>query len=383
MPFYSLRGQDLIYAWRSHRQPQPTEMIIVGSIQDKSSPPLLEGQAIHFGMQPQQVIVQVSDRAGIRVGQKLYVIEKHSLHQKFRDGLIIGELQVRSLYQSPLYGWALTAVGFLDNVRKGHYVARIHRDREEQQAHLLKRRGDHYVAKGKLEEAIALYGRAQSLDKQMPEIYAALGDLYYRLNRQRYRLGEPLPLEALEQYRRAWQQRHRFRYRYDEFQYYQRYMQLLYEAYTLRRLEAARESRIVSYLDRILEVGEQARRIRPADAAVLLGLGRAHYYRLRYLHSLPGAAARQRYDRSLDEAGKLLKKSLEQGDRSSELYRIAILYYGDRYRSLRSDLAEDRSQRQEIRSLILEQLAPYYATYLGQQGEQRDPEVDRILKSLQ
>ncbi len=377
-PIYGLEKADLIYAYRDYRDPRPEKMLLVGSIRNRSRSPLPQKKrekASHFSYntQPQQVIVQLSERSGIRVGQKLYAIEKHSFHQKFRDGLIVGEMEVRSLYQSPLYGWTVTAVGLLQNVHRGHYVARSIKSEAVEEARLLKRRGDHHAARADLEGAIAIYYRAQSLDQEMPELYVALGDAYYRLQKA----SGSLPLHSLEQYRRAWQRRRNFYYRYDELQYYQKYMQVLYEAYSLRRFEAARDSTIVRYLDRIIEVGRSARKLAPAAPQLLLGLARAHYYRMNYYRSVRGATARRLYDQSQKRAGIALKKSLEQGDKSRELYRLAILYYGALYENLRSDLSEDRSQRESIRRLIGKQLVPYYSTYSGGREGERDSEVDR------
>ncbi|MBI3396476.1 MAG: tetratricopeptide repeat protein, partial [Spirochaetia bacterium] len=264
----ALEHPDLIYAFTNYKRPEPMKMILVGEIRSKTKAPEVhekESPVKGYDTRSDIVTIKVANREGLKPGQKLYVIEKNPFHRQHRDGLIVGEITVSSIFFSPFYGWALTGKGILLRVREGHFVARTLESENLERAFVLKRKGDHYHGTGDTEKAIQAYSDAIAADPMLPDAHAALGSLYFDQGRER---GE-YPVRALAEYEQAWKSRANFRYRLEEHRYYLDFMTALYGAYSVRRFEKGREANLVQLIDRIIEVGKAARDL-SADSDTLL-----------------------------------------------------------------------------------------------------------------
>ena len=368
---------ELIYAFWNYRNPTPTRMILVGEIQNKSKVAEVHDQASPFGYDTRldQVTVKVVNRDGLKVGMRLYVIDKDPFHARYRDGLVVGEIEVVSSLYNPFYGWVLTGKGILLRVRTGHFVARTLETENLERAYILKRRGDHYAARGNFEQAISSYNEALVADQSLPEAHSAMGAVYLGMA---MRSGDELPIRALDAFQRAWENRVNFRFDHEEFEFYRYYIEALQLAYDLRRSEATREANLVQYLDRALEVGETARRIAETPD-LLTRLARAHYFRMLYYSPRRNPEEREAYRTSFDATADLLKTVLDSEHEEPELFRIAILYYGRALLEMRADTPEEIRVR-AVLSLQLANLVRLYNVY--HQDRARDPEVDRIIRGL-
>lgn len=371
---------EIIYAFRNFKTEPPTRMILVGEIQSKTkvaTVETIESPFPGYDIRKDQVNVKVQNRRGLKVGQKLYVIDKDPFHSQYRNGLIVGEIKVTSVLYNPFYGWVVTGTGILLRVREGQFVARTLDTENLERAYALKKRGDHYANRGDFERAISSYNEALVADSTLPEANAALGELFFQIARDS---GRELPVRALSEYNRAWGNRVNFRYDYEKFAYYKRFMQTLYYTYRLRQLEATRDDGLVRLLDRIVEIAAEAREVQD-HPDVRMALARAHYYRMVYYETERNPEERRLHDAADERAGALLKELVEARPPDAEVYRLALLYYGRRYEALarrpNRTLEQDRYLAR-LRS-TLEKLAPMYRRYHGQSP---DPEVFPYLEMV-
>ena len=391
-------GGELIYAFRNYTRPDPIKMLLVGEIQSKiKAPRITEQQSPFSGYDTRldQVTIKVRNPTGLKVGQKLYIIDKNPHHEKFRNGLIVGEITVQSVLKTSFYGWVVTGTGILLRVREGLFVARTQESENLVHAFDLKKKGDFYADSGAFDKAVATYQASLVADPGLPEAHAALGTLFYHESKKG---SHEFPSRSLSEFEQAWKVRENFRYRYDEMAFYRNYMEALHSAYNVRRLEAARGDRAIQYLERMREASESARRILPEDPDVLLNQIRYHLARLE-LSRGGGKEDRKKYDESLKTAGTLLEKldpmmrdpktylkKLEKyrvGERTvalltageGEYHRVAVLYYGALLRDIRnSPVIEDADRREKCKQRI-----EYHATKFLLHNTQSDPEVQRFL----
>ncbi len=321
---------EIIYAFRNYSRPAPIRMILVGEIRSKikvAKPRDIKSPYVGYDTREDQVTVKVVNRKGLKVGQKLFIIDKNPYHKKFRNGLVVGEITVRAVFFHPFFGHVLTGTGILLRVREGMFVARTLDTENLARAFERKRKGDFYYQRGDKERALSNYYAALEADRALPGAHSALGRVYLEMDMA----GEgSLPVRALSEFQLAWRNRRNFRYKYDEYRFYLDYMKALYFAYSLRRFSATRGELLVNYLDKIRMVGNEALRIKGDDRDVLLNLGRAEYYRMTYLVREPKALNDTR-----KKAADYLKQVLSRPGSEPEPHRTAFLFYFSLYDSMR------------------------------------------------
>lgn len=374
------RGQELIFAFRNYTRPEPIRMILVGEISSKTKVAEVhdtESPYKGYDTRADQITVKVSNRKGLKVGQKLFIIDKDPFHSQFRNGLIVGEILVTSILYSTFYGWVLTGTGNLLRVREGQFVARTLESENLERARTLKKKGDHYVNRGQIERAIASYSSALEADRDLPDAHAALGKVYLELARKQ----GALPVRALAEFQAAYRGRANFRHRYETFTFFQSYLDALAFAYDVRRLEGSREQNDLRLLDRTLEVAAEARKLDPENRDLMESECRAYFYRMRTYRDQKTPNRRRAYDEARKKTGDLLYKLLPEA-RTAELYRLGVLYYHAAYRDLAAArLPDDIKRRSELERRIRYYLNQY-ALYFDDASGKRDPEVEAVRREL-
>ena len=405
----TLEGAELIYAFRSYDSLRPEKMLLVGEIRTKTKAPepyKTDTPFLNYDNRLDYVTIKVLDRQGIKVGQKLYVIDKKPFHKQHRNGLIMGEVIVRSIIYNQFYGWVITAAGNLLRVREGHFVARTLDSENLERAFVTKKKGDHYYNRNEYPEAIAAYEEALEQDNNLPEAHAALGKIYLQEARES---GREEPVRAISQFEAAWATRQNFRYEYDAYQFYLDYMDALILRFEDdRSVSMARDrDRLLRYLERAHEAGREAIKMKrnfPGEVENRLFLVN---FRMAQAFRTPSTGEeRTRYDRAMGEIQELLKTLLSDVSSDPILHRTAILFYGMLYEKSRGvarieqeKLVEGlyqspvyrlyRSTRSgpvlsdtvdRIRSLLSYHREMYYRTL--EKGRGVDPEVEGILKEI-
>ena len=388
-----------VYAFRNFRLAKPEKMVLVGEIQSKTKEPSLNVKKTldEYDTRPDRITVKIFNRKGLRPGQKLYIIDKKPHHELFRDGHIVGEAEVISIYYSSFYGsWALSARGRLLRIRKGQFAARSQDTENLELAYEGKRRGDHYASLGKYEKAIASYRQALSGDIKLPEAHAGLAQVYFQNSKEQSKI-ESIAIEALHSCEQAWHHRRNFHYRHEELAFYHSYIKILEDSHRLHSRKASRKPGNLKYLERIIEAAQAAAAIEAAiekkskrsksiekklSLKTGTALAQAHYYRMLYYAPQSDPKERKEYDYSQREADKWLKELLAMDQKNGSFLKVAILFYYHRYQTLNSQHPKDRQMRAKLRKLLLEQLGPYYDLYLNPKEERRDGTVVSILRRL-
>jgi len=316
---------QLIYAFRNYTRPEPQKMILVGEITSKTKAAVIQkvDATPGYDVRPDQVTVKVLNPAGLKVGQKLYIIDKDPFHTRYRNGLIVGEVRVDAILQSKFYGDVLTASGILLRVREGHFVARTLGSENLEEAMLLKREGDHYLARQDRARAAQAYKKALLKDGDLPEAHAALGSLYLEESRKH----RAPPIQALGEFALAWKNRDNFNYKNDKYRFLLDYMEALHLQAEIRLLEGGARStaRIDEYLGLMFAAGKAVEELTgQRDREALIQLLRGHYLRTRLYAANGSPIERARYDES-KTAVEALMKELSNGPGHVELYRIAAL----------------------------------------------------------
>ncbi|MBL8022059.1 MAG: tetratricopeptide repeat protein [Leptospirales bacterium] len=399
----SLRAEsgELIYAFRNYTRPEPIRMLLVGEIQSKIKAPQRNEKAspfVGYDTRLDQVTVKVRNPRGLKVGQKLYIIDKNPYHERFRNGLIVGEITVQSVLKTAFYGWVVTGTGILLRVREGLFVARTQDSETLAHAFDLKKKGDLYRDRGEQEKAVATYQSALVADRDLSEAHASLGISFLKEMRSR-----EFPSRALSEFEQAWKVRENFHYAYDEVNFYRNYMEALYIAYRVRRLESGKGDKALGYVNRLKEVADAAAMHVPEDPDVLVGLLRFQLTTMEMNRNGASPAQRKLYDESLKAAGQLvdklepilndpktyLKRMQRQAEGNvatlkftagqAEVHRLAVIYYGAMFRDLRnSTRPEDAQVREKCAARIR-----WHARQFTAHKSATDPEIDRYIRETE
>ncbi len=244
------------FAFRSIGSREPVRMIIVGEIVsiDKVSVFEVDRMSQELGVDTRMdtVTIKVSDPKGIRVGQTLYILEKDPDHKTYRDGNIVGEVTVKSVFQTTFFGWQVRGEGYLRLIEdRPMTAARAIETAKFDEAILSKKKGDYFLAKGKPEEAIRNYKTSISLDPNYPDAHYALGKVHWQD-------GEGYVSSARE-YSIAWKNRERFSTKEENLLFYLDYMRFLL---FLHKTEGGDSSK---HLDTLASVVKESKKLAPKN----------------------------------------------------------------------------------------------------------------------
>jgi len=238
LPLFAQSTQEQItYAFRSSDSLEPTKMIIVGEVIgiDKVSIFKVDKMSENLGVDTRMdsVTVKVSDPNGIRIGQTLYILEKSPNHQVFKDANVVGEITVRSVFQTTFFGWQVRGEGYLRLIEdRPVTAARAIETVKYEEAFFAKRKGDYFVQKGKFDEAIRSFKKAIDLDPGIPDAHYALGKVHWMDGEGYVATGKEFSL--------AWKNRERFSSKEEAILFYLEYCRFLLYQYQVEGKERSK-----------------------------------------------------------------------------------------------------------------------------------------------
>lgn len=222
-----LREDELVFAFRAHNSQEAERMIVVGEVVSIEKAELLESKPspdLNLDTRPDNVVVKVLNPKGIRVGQTLYLVEKDPNHQKYRNGNIVGQIKVRSIFDTTFFGKQLRGEGFTRLIEdRPVTVVRKLESADTKKALNFKKKGDSYLYRGDLGRAMKEYRRSIGLDAKLPDSHYALGSVYRKDNSMGL-------VSVLAEYSLAWKYRDNFSGRRIKFQFYRDYLEILKES---------------------------------------------------------------------------------------------------------------------------------------------------------
>lgn len=218
-------GGELIFAFKDHDRIQAQRMILVGEIVSIEKAHTIEAPIetdLNLDTRPDNVVVKVLNPTGVRVGQTLYLIEKDPNHKKFRNGSIVGQITVRSIFDTTFFGKQLRGEGYTRMIEDRHIiVARLIETKDTEKAIALKKKGDAHYYRNEIPEAMKLYREAIATDAKLADAHYALAKVYKKEPNGEFTMfGE---------YARAWEHRENFSELRERIQFYHDYMEAIYQ----------------------------------------------------------------------------------------------------------------------------------------------------------
>lgn len=333
--------------------PRKEKMILIGEtiMFDKVKPIEYEGKykssELGYDTRPDIVTVQVHHDPGIRPGQILYLIEKDFDHETFKDGSIVGQIEVKSLFQTAFTGKQLRGVGYLGMAKEKVLSVAYPVSSELTGPALVERKtGDYHFTRDEIPEAIQSYRKAIRMDPLSPVPHYKLGMLYLNeagVNSKESICSGILPMSAGAEFSSAWKKRSRFDSDQDFIRFSREYVSFL-NCKAEQAPSFAKNSQIPEELERAQEVAREGFRLSKTDYELLIRSAET-YYKL-YLSYSPskkpkGSATpeedpklRNRQEKSWEIAQKLLKEAGLDNITDYRLHRLVSLLYGKRYLEL-------------------------------------------------
>jgi hypothetical protein len=274
---------------------------------------------------PDTVTIKVLKNPGIRPGQTLYLIEKHPDNDQYKDGNIVGQIRVLSIFNTTFFGEQIRGEGHLRLIDNKIMMVGLPITSEDiLESTLKERQGDYYQAKGDIPMAIQSYKKALKLDPNSPEAHYSLA----RLHETR---GEGY-ISAAYEYSLAWKSRDKFADDGDKFQFFVHYAKFLIYKH---KLESSNNRLNVQDLEKAVEVAKAAQRLNKEDFQ--LNLTFAEVYFLNYLrYRVPESSSETR--KKLEEFEELtqnyLERALNNRTQDYKVQSLAVYFYYERLKDL-------------------------------------------------
>ncbi len=330
--FSQTSEERLAFAFKSQDSLDPLRMIIVGEVIGIEKASFFEVDKVSAELdvdtRPDTVTVKVPSPKGLRVGQTLYLLEKNPDHKTYRDGNIVGMVTVKSVFQTTFFGWQVRGEGYLRLIEdRPVTAARLLDTTKYEEAFIAKKQADHFVAKGKLEEAIRLYKRAISMDPGHPDIHFALGKVHWQD-------GEGYVSAAYE-FSQAWKNRERFSNAQEKLLFYLEYMRFLIYQFKTEGKENPKS------LELLPQIAKEARTLNPKNYEAWLYSFESAYLQFVRANALAsGMDARKNKDEWSEKAEEALAKSLSLRKSDYYLHKLACEYYNLKWKETRGSQKE-------------------------------------------
>ena len=185
-----------ILAFRSYGDPNPKKMLLIGKVTGKGQSLSKQRRRIlDYDTRELVLTAKLNEEDGLRVGDKIFIIQKNPDHKSFKDGLVVAEAQVFSIFNTEFQGAMLKARGNIAMVSNDHFVARPDYSAERKAAFELYKRAEKYQHINELDKAIRFYQESLMMDSERPESYVRISRIFTTLDRDQ---------EARHFFKEAW-----------------------------------------------------------------------------------------------------------------------------------------------------------------------------------
>ncbi|MBE7413221.1 MAG: tetratricopeptide repeat protein [Leptospiraceae bacterium] len=326
-PIFSISKKDYtIYAFWDKATQVSTKMKVIGETVSIEKAAVFETKAdssLNVDTRPDVVTVNVHSNPGIRIGQTLYLIEKDSDHNAIKDGNIVGQIEVKSIFKTTFFGLQLRGEGYLRLIEgRLVFVAMPVESGNQELAILKKKEGDYFVAIGDKANAIKTYKKAISIDPIYPEAHFALGKLHLQ--------GGEGYISAGFEFSLAYKNIDKFRDNHEKFLFLSQYMSyLLYKFKTEKGL-------YLKDIELCYNLEKLANEILPNDFDILLNSAETNFLHYRFLESGQKnpetiSVIMEKMQRTED----LLEKAKKLRYQNSNLQRLLVLAYYEKLKYLK------------------------------------------------
>ncbi|HRG74665.1 MAG TPA: tetratricopeptide repeat protein [Leptospiraceae bacterium] len=338
------REDKIVYAFRDTGTGNYSKMVVIGETVSIDKASMIDDNTkidkdlmqIGVDLRPDMLTVKVLHNPGIRVGQTLYLIEKNPDHISYKDGNVVGQIKVVSIFNTSFFGQQLRGEGYLRLIEnKVMTVAMPIESESLEDAIVLKKQGDYFVAKGDVANAISFYKRSIKMDKNYPEPHYALGKIHTTS-------GEGY-VSAGYEYKIAWNNRDKFVDQHEKHLFFQDYMKFLLNRF---ETEAYKNTNLTTDLDTCLEVSKEALRMSPSNYDTFYSVSYSYFlYFLKMRDSQPKidteekmaierVSLRKKQEEYLGKAQENMEKAIKIRHQDYKIQTLAISLYFEKLRDI-------------------------------------------------
>jgi len=352
------REDKIVYAFRDTGTGNYSKMVIIGETVSIDKASMIDNNKIDkdlmeigVDLRPDMLTVKVLHNPGIRVGQTLYLLEKNPDHISYKDGNIVGQVKVVSIFNTSFFGQQLRGEGYLRLIdNKVMTVAMPLESESLEDAIVYKKQGDYFVAKGDIANAISYYKKSIKMDKNYPESHYALAKLHTTS-------GEGY-VSAGYEYKITWNNRDKFLDLHEKHQFFLDYMKYLLVRF---EMEVYKNTNITTDLETCIEVSKEALKMDPQNYDTFYSVSYAYFlYYLRNRDIQPLADSdeklaaekvliRNKKAEYFDKSQDYLEKALKIRHQDYKIQLLAILLYFEKLKDLPN--RESRNQITETNTL--------------------------------
>ncbi len=375
--FSDKKDNKFVYGFFDEEGTRYIKMIVIGetSTIEKASTVELDMKddksLLDFDTRPDIVIVKVHNNPGIRPGQTLYLLEKHPDHDFYKDGNIVGQIKVISVFNTSFFGQQLRGEGHLRMIEDNTMTVAMPLTNEGlKEARIIKKQADYYVNKGDIPSAIQYYKKSIQLDGNSPEPHYGLAKIH-DLKSEDY-------ISAAYEYSQTYKRRDKFVEEQEKYDFMIKYARFLINKH---KVEFSNSLLKKSDLELAGLVSKENYRIEPSHFENLLNLSEISF--LNYIlyrskeNNLENRKKVEEYDNLTSE---YLNLALENRIQDSRIQSLATFYYFEKLKDIPAKNLTT-SQASLAKELVekIERHAKFYMIYRAK-GKKPEPAVLQALE---
>jgi tetratricopeptide (TPR) repeat protein len=370
--FSEKKDNKFVYGFFDEEGNRFVKMIVIGetvSIEKASTVELDikdDKSLLDFDTRPDIVIVKVLNNPGIRAGQTLYLLEKHPDHDFYKDGNIVGQIKVISVFNTSFFGQQLRGEGHLrmieDNVMT---VAMPLTNEGLKEARIFKKQADYFVHKGDMASAIHYYKKSIQLDLNSPEPHFGLAKLHESKSEDYISSGY--------EYSQTYKRREKFLLEQEKYEFLVRYGKFLINKH---KMEYSKNTGKKLDLDLALEVAKEAYKMEENHFENLYNLTEICFLNYVYYRSSENNLENRKKVEDFDlKTQKFLQQALEKKIQDYRIQSMAVFYYYEKLKDIPLKNLTS-SQAQDAKNYVdnIENHSKFYMLYKPK-GKKVDPAV--------
>jgi tetratricopeptide (TPR) repeat protein len=375
--FSDKKDNKFVYGFFDEEGTRYIKMIVVGetSTVEKAATVELDMKddksLLDFDTRPDTVIVKIHNNPGIRPGQTLYLLEKHPDHDFYKDGNIVGQIKVISVFNTSFFGQQLRGEGHLRMIEENTMTVAMPLTNEGlREARIIKKQADYYVNKGDIPSAIQYYKKSIQIDGNSPEPHYGLAKIH-DLKSEDY-------ISAAYEYSQTYKRRDKFVEEQEKYDFMIKYARFLINKH---KMEFSNSLLKKTDLELAGLVAKENYRIEPSHFENLLNLSEISF--LNYIlfrskeNNLENRKKVEEYD---NLCSGYINLALEKKMQDSRIQSLATFYYFEKLKDIPAKNLTT-SQANEAKDLVekIENHAKFYMIYRPK-GKKPEPAVLQALE---
>jgi tetratricopeptide (TPR) repeat protein len=375
--FSDKKDNKFVYGFFDEEGTRYIKMIVVGetSTVEKAATVELDMKddksLLDFDTRPDTVIVKIHNNPGIRPGQTLYLLEKHPDHDFYKDGNIVGQIKVISVFNTSFFGQQLRGEGHLRMIEENTMTVAMPLTNEGlREARIIKKQADYYVNKGDIPSAIQYYKKSIQIDGNSPEPHYGLAKIH-DLKSEDY-------ISAAYEYSQTYKRRDKFVEEQEKYDFMIKYARFLINKH---KMEFSNSLLKKTDLELAGLVAKENYRIEPSHFENLLNLSEISILNYILFRSKENNLENRKKVEEFDNlCSGYINLTLEKKMQDSRIQSLATFYYFEKLKDIPAKNLTT-SQANEAKNLVekIENHAKFYMIYRPK-GKKPEPAVLQALE---